>query len=152
MIKTVYAVMGKKQLKDNKKAQALVAFIKDNFTDKSKRLGFKSFVKEFGKFNEEKKTLLASSVVSITDIQSACRYIADEAVANNKPLIPALECENNSFTIAVKSASDYAQYYQTIKPSVKKDTDYTKLIIDMINKHSKAINLDYIEAAIKALR
>ncbi|MBO7123213.1 MAG: hypothetical protein J6V90_08045 [Treponema sp.] len=153
MKSNVYAVIGKKQLDEKtKRAQALIEFIRLNFNDKSKRLGFKSFVKEFGKFNEDKKTLLASSVVSVNDIQAACRYIADKAIENNEPLIPALECENNSFTIAVKSSADYAQYYQTIKPQVKKETDYTKLIIDMINKHSEAIQLDAIQVAIDALK
>lgn len=146
-----YTVIGK-GVKANKRIESLVEYIANEFNVKGKRLGLNNFVKQFGKFNNEKNTLQSSSVVSVKDIQIASRLVASLNVESGLEIIPVVISLNGVVTIKTKNAKDFEIYYPSIKEVEKKEVDPTEFIIKYLNKHSEEVDFEAISTAIEELK
>lgn len=152
MLKGVeYTVIGK-GLKVNKRIESLIEFISKEFNEKGKRLGLNNFVKQFGKFNNEKMTLQSTSVVSVKDIQTASRLVASENVKNGLESIPVVISLNGVVTVETKDAKEFETFYPSIKEVEKKTVDPTDFIIKYLNKHSEEVDFEAISTAIEELK
>lgn len=147
-----YKVVSKSD-KETKAIQNLMAYIEKNFNVKGKRLGIPNFIKEFGKFNDDKETLQASSIPTVTQIQVACRLIASNTVdTQSSDIIPCVICKNGITTIETRNTTEFELYYPTLKARTKKQVTPTEFIINYLNKHVDEIDIKAIEVAIKGLK
>ncbi|MBO7605054.1 MAG: hypothetical protein J6S61_01120 [Elusimicrobiaceae bacterium] len=144
-----YKVMGR-SVKESKKIESLKKFIAENFNTKGKSLGIPSFIKAFGKFNDEKETLQVSSVASVKDIQTACRLVAME-IKDASDIIPCVISKNGVITIETKNSSDFEIFYPAIKETTKKEISATEFVINYINKHKEEISITEIKNALSLL-
>lgn len=106
----IYSVMGKVKVQ-SKKVAMLSEYIATNYTTSNKRLGIPNFVKEFGKFNDEKMTLQATSVPTVKEIRNACEFVA-MSVKDKAEFIPVLISNNGTITIETRKASEFDNYYK----------------------------------------
>jgi hypothetical protein len=147
---TSYKVIGK-SAKETKKIEDLKSYIRDNFNTKGKRLGISNFIKQFGKFNDEKQTLQASSVVTVKDIQTACRLLAAELVENGSNVIPCVVSQNAVITIEVRDAGEFDEFYPEIKPSSKGKVNHTEFIVNYIKKYKEEIDVKTVRESLDLL-
>ncbi len=152
MAKSVDFLVIGKSAKVTKLVDALIPFVKDNFNTKGKRLGFDSFVKQFGKYNEEKNTVVDTSIPTVKDIRIACRSVAESLKNEGGEVIPVVFVRNGITTIECKNAVDFDSYYPPIKTPNKKAVDYTAWIINAMTKHATEIDFTAIEVAIEGLK
>lgn len=147
-----YKVIGK-SVKSTKTVETLCTYISNNYNVKGKRLGLSNFIKDFGKFNDEKETLLASSVVTVKDIQTACRLVATDIKENNScSVIPCLISKNAIITIETKSIDNYETFYPTINQTKKSTKSPTEFICDYIKKHETEIDFNALQLLIDDLK
>lgn len=144
-----FLVVGK-STKVTKVIDALIPFVKENFNTKGKRLGLDNFVKQFGKYNEEKKTVIDTSIPTVKDIRIACRNVA-ESIKGNGEVIPVVFIRNGITTIECKNASDFESYYPPIKEVSKREINYTDWIINAMNKHASEIDFNAVKVALDGL-
>ena len=111
-MKKSYSVVGKVKVQ-SKKVAMLSEYIASNYTKTNKRLGVPNFVKEFGKFNDEKMTLQAASVPTVKEIRNACEFVA-LSVKDRAEFIPVLVSNNGTITIETRKASEFDNYYTPI--------------------------------------
>ncbi len=148
-----YKVVSKSN-KETKRIDAIADYIRKNFASKGKRLGVPNFTKEFGKYNDDKETLFASSVPTLTEIHTACRKVAT-AILNDKSnsVIPCVMCRNGISTIETVDATDdnLNLYFPQGKATVRKEISATEFVINYINKHKDEIDVVAVSTVLSTL-
>jgi len=141
-----------KSYKETKRINAVAEYIGKNFALKGKRLGIPNFTKEFGKYNDEKQILASSSVPTLTEIQIACRRVA-ESIRKDKSgnVIPCVTCKNGVSVIETHDVAEFESYYPTLKASNRKETTPTEFVINYIKKHSADIDKKAVALVLETL-
>ena len=153
-----YYVVKKGGIHTNSKTSDIVVNIADylikEFTKQGARLGLEKIKAKFADYNDEKQEVKIQSLPTEKEIRDACEFVAT-AYRNKEISISALPClfnRNGISTVECKSLDELDIYYPIRKVIETKKTDYTKSIINMINKHSTEISLSDIENALNMLK
>lgn len=155
MVKTFRIVGGKN--KGSSKMGKVVDFLNSYFTDTSKDLGLKRLNKEFVKYNEESNSSVASSYLSVSEIQGACFLASQERIksgfdtivvcddSNNMPIIKCIEYTEDSFN---------SYFEKNLKSQNKKKTevDAMTFITNYMQKHKEELDIDILVDFLKSLK
>ncbi len=133
MEKTIYKLTAKTLGKETKAVKAMEEFIAKNYTVKGACISYKCIAKEFGAWNENEKTVKASSLDLHKVLLTACFYLARrtaEAVNNGKEkdsaVIPCPETVKGGETVVnVRCVSVFEDFYYDIVDGLKQAEEKT---------------------------